>query len=81
MNRAGYSTLVVDELGNRESSHPDPIYDVQLPLQIETVYSLIQEIKVGKALGIPAPLKGALIYLGHSSGSILGASLAQTHPP
>ena len=80
MNRAGYSTLVVDKLGNGESSHPDPAYDVQLPLQMETVYSLIQQIKAGRAPGIPAPLKGALIYVGHSSGSILGAALAQTHP-
>lgn len=80
MNRAGYSTLVVDKLGNGESSHPDPLYDVQLPLQMETVYSLIQQIKTGKAQDIPAPLKGALTYVGHSSGCLLGAALAQTHP-
>lgn len=80
MNRAGYSTLAVDKLGNGESSHPDPLYDVQLQLQMETVYSLIQRIKAGKIQGIPAPLKGALVYVGHSSGSLLGAALAQTHP-
>ncbi|KAL8787189.1 MAG: hypothetical protein Q9195_007880 [Heterodermia aff. obscurata] len=80
MNRAGYSTLAVDRLGNGESSHPDPVYDVQLQLQMETVYSLIQRIKAGTVQGIPAPLKGDLIYVGHSSGSLIGAALAQIHP-
>ena len=80
MNRAGYNTLAIDKLGNGESDHPDPLYDVQLQLQMETVYSLIKRIKAGAASGIPAPLKGALIYVGHSSGSLLGATLAEEHP-
>ena len=80
MNRAGYSTLAVDKLGNGESSHPDPVNDVQLPLQMETVHSLIMLIKSGKADGIPAPPNGGLIYVGHSSGSLLGAALAQKYP-
>ena len=80
MNLAGYSTLAVDKVGNGESSHPDPLYDVQLPLQMETVYSLLTTIKQGQATGIPVPPKGGLIYVSHSSGSLLGASLAQTHP-
>ena len=80
MNRAGYSTLAVDKLGNGGSTHPDPIYDVQLPLQMETVHSLITLIKSGRAAGIPVPPKGGLVFVGHSSGSLLGADLAQTHP-
>ena len=77
MNRNGYATLAVDKLGNGASSHPDPVYDVQLPLQMETVHSLISQIKAGKA-GVPIPSQ--LIFVAHSSGSILGADLAQTHP-
>ena len=77
MNRNGYSTLAVDKLGSGVSSRPDPVYDVQLPLQMETVHSLIMQIKTGNA-GIPIPSK--FIFVGHSSGSILGADLAQTHP-
>lgn len=80
MNLAGYSTLAVDKLGNGESSHPDPLYDVQLPLQMETIYSLIKIIKKGQAAGIPVPPKSGLIYVSHSSGSLLGAALAQAHP-
>ena len=80
MNRAGYATLALDKLGNGESSHPDPVYDVQLPLQMETVHSLITIIKSGQAFGIPTPPPGGLIYVGHSSGSLLGADLAQTYP-
>ena len=79
MNRAGYSTLAVDKLGNGESSHPDPVNDVQLPLQMETIHSLITLIKSGKA-GIPMPPEGGLIFVGHSTGSIMAADLAQTHP-
>ncbi len=77
MNRAGYATLAVDKLGNGASSHPDPVYDVQLPLQMETVHSLILRIKSGHTT-LPIPSK--FIFVGHSSGSILGADLAQTHP-
>ena len=77
MNRNGYATLAVDKLGNGGSSHPDPVYDVQLPLQMETVHSLITQIKAGNA-SIPIPDR--VIFVGHSSGSILGADLAQTHP-
>ena len=80
MNLAGYSTLAIDKIGNGESSHPDPLYDVQLPLQMETIYSLLKIIKQGQGTGIPVPPKGSLVYVGHSSGSLLGASLTQTHP-
>ena len=78
MNRNGYATLAVDKLGSGASSHPDPVYDVQLPLQMETVHSLIMQIKAGGNAGIPIPSK--LVLVTHSSGSILGADLAQTHP-
>ena len=77
MNRNGYATLAVDKLGNGASSHPDPVYDVQLPLQMEAIHSLITQVKAGKT-GISIPSK--LILVSHSSGSILGADLAQTHP-
>ena len=78
MNRNGYATLAVDKLGSGASSHPDPVYDVQLPLQMETVHSLIMQIKAGGNADIPIPSK--LVFVTHSSGSILGADLAQTHP-
>ena len=77
MNRNGYATLAVDKLGNGASSHPDPVYDVQLPLQMEAIHSLIMQIKAGRT-SISVPSK--LILVSHSSGSILGADLAQTHP-
>ena len=77
MNRNGYATLAVDKLGNGASSHPDPVYDVQLPLQMEAIHSLIMQIKAGRTC-VSVPSK--LILVSHSSGSILGADLAQTHP-
>ena len=77
MNHNGYATLAVDKLGNGQSSRPDPIYDVQLPLQMETVHNLITQIKAGKTK-LPIPPK--IVFVSHSSGSLLGADLAQTHP-
>lgn len=77
LNRHGYTTLAVDELGNGASSHPDPVYDVQLPLKLETVHSLIMQIKSGNA-GIPVSPK--LSSVSHSFGWILNPNLARTHP-
>lgn len=75
MNRNGYAALAVDKLVNGASSHPNPAYDVQLPLQIEAVRFLTMQIKEGTASVPPK-----LICVSHSSGSILGANLAQVHP-
>ena len=77
MNLASYATLTLDKLGNGASSHPDPVYDVQLPLQMETMHTLITQIKSGTS-SIPIP--SHYILVAHSSGSILAATLAQTHP-
>ena len=77
MNPNSYATLAVDKLGNGQSTGPDPVREVQLPLQMETIHSLISQIKSGMTQ-IPVPSQ--LIYVAHSSGSILGATLAQIHP-
>ena len=77
MNRAGYATLAVDKLGNGASSHPDPVYDVQLPLQMESMHTLLTQIKSGNT---SIPLPSSYTFVAHSSGSILAATLAQTHP-
>ncbi|KAL8787600.1 MAG: hypothetical protein Q9195_007688 [Heterodermia aff. obscurata] len=76
-NSAGYATLAIDKLGSGASSHPDPVLDVQLPLQMETIHAVIKQIKSGKAV---VPKSGTYIFVGHASGSSLGASLAQTYP-
>ncbi|KAL6714367.1 hypothetical protein ACLMJK_007790 [Lecanora helva] len=78
MNNAGYATLAVDKLGNGASSHPDPVYDVQLPLQMETIHSLITQLRSPDLS--PIGQHKEYILVGHSSGSILAATLAQTHP-
>ena len=70
MSRNGYGTLAVNKFDNGASLHPDSVHDVLLPLQMEAVRSLIIQIKADNA-GIPIPLK--LLFVSHSSGSILGA--------
>ena len=76
-NSAGYSTLAIDNLGNGQSSHPDPVWDVQLPLQVETIHAVIAQIKAGNTV-IAKPR--SIVVVGHSSGSILGADLVGSYP-
>ncbi|KAM3077190.1 hypothetical protein ACMFMF_005101 [Clarireedia jacksonii] len=82
MSKLGYPTLSVDNLGTGNSSHPDPVYTVQMPLQAEIINEIISMLRSGE---IPEPvLEGRkfdkIIYVGHSYGSILGNSLATRHP-
>ena len=44
---------------------------------METIHAVIKQIKSGK-VGIP--ISATYIFVGHASGSSLGASLAQTYP-
>ena len=76
-NAAGYATLAVDKLGNGGSSHPDPILDAQLPLQVETIHAMITQIKRARAK-VPRPKPVTLV--GHASGSVLIAALVQSYP-
>ena len=78
-NAAGYATLAIDKFGNGGSSHPSPTEYVQLPLQMETVHSIVKLVKSGHRRS-PIPKHEKLIFVGHSSGSILGADHAQYHP-
>lgn len=76
-NAAGYATLAVDKIGNGDSSHTDPILDVQLPLQIETIHSMIAQIKRAR---VKVSKPKSITLVGHSSGSILTAALVQAYP-
>ena len=73
----GYATLAVDRLCNGDSEHPDSVNDCQLPANIETFHSLIQQIRNGST---PVPVPSNITFVAHSAGSTLAANLAQNHP-
>ncbi|ESZ91708.1 ctr copper transporter family protein [Sclerotinia borealis F-4128] len=82
MSKQGYSTLSVDNLGSGNSTHPDPVFVVQMTLQVEIIHNIIVMLRSGK---IPHPyLAGRtfdkVIYVGHSYGSICGNAVATVHP-
>ncbi|PMD40183.1 alpha/beta-hydrolase [Hyaloscypha variabilis F] len=80
---AGYATLSIDRLGNGQSSHPDPILTVQIPLQVEILHLIIAAARSGN-LSLPAPYSGTkfsrIIAVGHSLGSVVVNSLNWRFP-
>ena len=74
-------TLAVDNLGNGDSEHPDPIFVTQQTLQVEVIHQIITMLREGN---VPGPVSGKkfskVIYAGHSYGSICGNGVATHHP-
>lgn len=75
-NLQGYATLAVDRYGNGASTRGDPLQDVQLPLEAELLYQVIQKIKAGEISG----QKSRVVFVGHSLGSQSGQFLLKSHP-
>ena len=75
--RRNYATLSLDELGNGNSSHPDPAKVVQPALESETIHAIIGQLHAGKIGNKRYP---KVVLIGHSFGSLTSARLAQNHP-
>ncbi len=71
-----YATLSIDELGNGNSSHPDPAQFVQPLLQSETIHAIVGQLHEGKAGDRPY---SQVVLIGHSFGSFTSARVAQNH--
>lgn len=77
----GYHILAVDNLGEGESEHPDPIDVTQQTLQVEVINGLLVRIRKGTVGGPLSNKKfSKIIYAGHSYGSICGNGIATHHP-
>ena len=85
-NEKGYYTLALDRLGNGQSSRPDPLQEVQLPLEADAIHQIIRKLREGALLssslsGLQTDRKFTnIIYVGHSLGSIAGTIVAQNYP-
>jgi len=72
-----YATISIDELGNGNSSHPDPAQFVQPLLQSETIHAIVAQLHEGKVGDRPY---SQVVLIGHSFGSFTSARVAQNHP-
>jgi len=76
----GYPTLSIDRLGNGQSSHPDPIGEVQINAEVETIHQVILKARNGTLFAQPGRKFKKIIYVGHSFGSLLGNKLTTAYP-
>lgn len=73
----GYSTLAIDNLGNGQSDHPDPISVVQLPLQLEVIRAVISSLRHGDRLDSKFD---KVVFVAHSYGSLIARAMATLYP-
>ncbi len=74
----GYPTLSIDRLGCGNSTHPDPITQLQIFLEEALLHQLALALRSGAAIAGKAFEK--IIFVGHSYGSILGDYIAADYP-
>lgn len=74
---AGYATLAYDRLGSGLSDHPDPVEVVQLPLQIEILHALVQNLRNAEIGGYSFK---NVVGVGHSLGSAVTQGVAAKYP-
>lgn len=74
---AGHATFLYDRLGVGLSAHPDPIADVQAPVEVAIAHSLTQSLRAGTY----ASTKFANVAgVGHSFGSIITVAQCNLWP-
>ncbi|KAK2810702.1 hypothetical protein FQN50_002745 [Emmonsiellopsis sp. PD_5] len=72
----GYAVLAIDRLGSGNSSHPDPLLEVQASLEAEVLHQIVLQLRNGE-LGKKF---SKVAYVGHSMGSLIGMRATQLHP-
>lgn len=75
----GYSTLSWDRLGLGESSHLDPIKEMQVPLEIAALAKLTSMVRDGLIPDLEKSFE-KIVHVGHSMGSALTYGLSVSSP-
>ncbi|KAK7988405.1 WD domain-containing protein [Apiospora arundinis] len=79
--RAGYHTLALDKLGAGTSpQRPGPLNVVQASLEVEIFHQIIDTIRRHPSASPLGRTYNRVALVGHSLGSVLGATLARLHP-
>lgn len=76
-SREGYPTLSIDRLGTGKSTHANPVLEVQVNLDAETIHEIIKKLRAGE---IKRKRFEKVVFAGHSLGSAVGCVLSQRHP-
>lgn len=75
-----YATFFYDRLGAGLSSHPDPIEDTQVWLQVESLAALTNMARRGQLPGTNGIQFEKIIQVGHSFGSVQINTLTTLYP-
>lgn len=75
----GYSTLSYDRLGIGNSSHGEPLNEIQSFLEVEALRSLTVQLRNGTLPTVPHKFP-KVVHVGHSFGSAQTYSLANLYP-
>ncbi|GAB0135786.1 hypothetical protein EsDP_00004111 [Epichloe bromicola] len=76
---AGYSTLSWDRLGLGNSSHGEPVNEIQIFLEIAALKALTDRARAGLLCGVPHKYEKT-VHLGHSFGSAMTFGLSAMYP-
>ncbi|OAA39558.1 catalytic protein [Beauveria brongniartii RCEF 3172] len=77
---AGHSTLAWDRLGIAQSSHGDPVQEIQLALEVEALHQLTLRARDAHLCGLEGHRFARTVHVGHSFGSAMTYSLSSKYP-
>lgn len=78
VDQYGYSTLTYDRLGIGQSSHGEPVNEIQAQLEIQALRALTVMLRAGTLPGVPKAQK--VVHVGHSFGSTQTYALSGKYP-
>ncbi|KAH9868796.1 hypothetical protein J1614_007870 [Plenodomus biglobosus] len=77
--KAGYSTLAIDRFGIGNSSHGDPLNDIQAQAEVEALHAVTLKLRRGEIDQIGCAYS-KVVHVGHSFGSVQSYWLSALYP-
>jgi len=77
--KAGYSTLAIDRFGIGNSSHGDPLNEIQAQAEVEALNAVTTKLRKGEIAHINRAYN-KVIHVGHSFGSVQSFWLSAIYP-
>ncbi|KAF2844967.1 alpha/beta-hydrolase [Plenodomus tracheiphilus IPT5] len=77
--KAGYSTLAIDRFGIGNSSHGDPLNDIQAQAEVEALHAVTLKLRKREIKQIDSAYK-KVIHCGHSFGAVQSYWLSALYP-
>lgn len=76
----GYYTLAIDRLGIGNSSHGEPLNEIQSYLEVAATTELTRQLRAGNFPSMPNQTFNKVVHVGHSFGSAQSYALANLTP-